>query len=48
MEDPYPGINQVVGHTADHAISLSFTSDEKFIAKVDNRGKDTASFLISL
>lgn len=47
MEDPMGGINQVVGHTANHSISLDFPGDN-FIAKVDNFGKKTASLVISL
>ena len=47
-DDPFPGINQVVGHTANHSISLDFTKDENFIAKVDHFGKFTSSLVISL
>jgi len=46
-EDPMGGINQVVGHTAGHSITLDFP-DDRFIAKVDNFGKKTASLVISL
>jgi hypothetical protein len=47
LEDPYPGINQVVGHTVNHAISLDF-NDDNFIARVDSYGKNTAGLVISL
>lgn len=47
MEEPMAGINQVVGHTASHSITLDFPGDN-FIAKVDNFGKKTASLVISL
>jgi hypothetical protein len=47
MEDPMGGINQVVGHTANHSISLDFPNDQ-FIAKVDNSGPRVASLVISL
>jgi len=47
IDDPMGGINQVVGHTANHSISLDFPNDQ-FIAKVDNFGPRVASLVISL
>ena len=51
VDDPYPDINQVVGHTASHSISLDFLKSPKgdgFIARVDSFGKNTASLVVSL
>ena len=46
-DDPYPGINQVVGHTASHSVTVDLIGDG-IIAKVDNFGKTTASLVLSL
>lgn len=48
IEDPFQGINQVVGHTANHSMSLDFIKEKNFIAKVDHFNKKTASLVISL
>lgn len=45
-EDPYIGINQVIGHTASHSVEIQIK--DNFIAKVDNFGKIVASLVISL
>jgi len=48
IEDPYPGINQVFGHTPKAAVSIDHF-DDYFIACIDSWGnKKLASMVISL
>ncbi len=50
-DDPYPDINQVVGHTASHSMGLDFltkSDGDGFIARVDDSKKTAASLVISL
>jgi len=47
LGDPFPNINQVVGHTVNHAPSVDFIND-KFIARIDNYGSKTASLVLGI
>lgn len=47
LEDPFPGINQVVGHTVNHAPSVDIIGED-IIARVDNWGPKTASLVLGI
>ena len=47
LEDPFPGINQVVGHTVNHSPSVDLTKDG-IIARIDNWGPKTASLVLGI
>ena len=47
LEDPYPDINQVVGHTVNHAPSVDLL-DGKIIARIDSYGAKTASLVLGI
>jgi len=46
--DPYPNINQIVGHSAWHSQEIHFNTDGTFLAKVDSFDKDSARLIINL
>ena len=47
LEDPFPGINQVVGHTVNHAPSVDILGED-IIARVDNWGPKVASLVLGI
>lgn len=47
LDDPYPGINQVVGHTVNHAPSVDLV-DDKIIARIDSWGPKTAALVLGI
>ena len=48
-DDPYPGINQIVGHTGWHTMEyFKVNKDKNFIAKIDGLGPDPQRIIITL
>lgn len=47
LNDPFPGINQIVGHTANHAPSVDLVNDN-IIARIDSWGSKTASLVFGI
>lgn len=45
--DPYPGINQIVGHTGWHTPETFFTEDGKFLMKIDGWGKEVRRMILN-
>lgn len=48
QRDPFPGINQIVGHTSYHSPEIVFNRDGTSLIKVDGNGKDSSRLMIKL
>ena len=49
IDDPMPGINQIVGHTGWHSPEyLRINNDENFIMKIDGEGHDAQRLIMTL